>query len=232
MRSKDKAFTLIELLIVIAIIGILAAIAVPIFSDAQLRAMLARTVSDLRSLEVALEMYHTDNRVYPHRQLWLVDEQQLFYFPTQMRLRRLTTPTAYIAELPSDPFIDPKFENLKQLLSVYHSSDGTYGWTYNYWNKAPRHYHSHACLWGHKWRLYSWGPNRIDDWIGCEWSPWKPGLCPNQRSLVYQYRASNGLRSLGNVIQVGPIDEGASPAGASNLYRPVQADYCSIPRGI
>ena len=55
-----KAFTLIELLIVVAIIAILAAIAVPNFLEAQTRSKISRVRSDLRSLATALESYCVD----------------------------------------------------------------------------------------------------------------------------------------------------------------------------
>jgi len=56
-----KGFTLIELLIVVAIIGILAAIAVPNFLNAQVRARVARAESDIRTMEDAVLMYMLDN---------------------------------------------------------------------------------------------------------------------------------------------------------------------------
>ena len=92
--KKIKGFTLIELLIVVAIIGILAAIAVPNFLNAQIRAKVSRTMSDIRSLSTALEMYHTDHGDYPEgRATW-----QIF------GLNRLTAPIAYMSSVPLDPF--------------------------------------------------------------------------------------------------------------------------------
>lgn len=62
-----KAFTLIELLIVVAIIAILAAIAVPNFLEAQTRAKVARVLSDQRTYATALETYMIDHSTYfPH----------------------------------------------------------------------------------------------------------------------------------------------------------------------
>ncbi len=59
------AFTLIELLIVVAIIAILAAIAVPNFLEAQTRAKAARAKADLRTVTTALVTYKVDTNAYP-----------------------------------------------------------------------------------------------------------------------------------------------------------------------
>ena len=65
MRRKDKGFTLIELLIVVAIIGIIAAIAIPNLLNAIDRGKQKRTMADLRSIGTAIESYSIDNNVYP-----------------------------------------------------------------------------------------------------------------------------------------------------------------------
>jgi prepilin-type N-terminal cleavage/methylation domain-containing protein len=61
---KKKAFTLIELLIVVLIIAILAAIAVPNFLEAQVRSKVARAKADMRSVTIAIESYYADNNEY------------------------------------------------------------------------------------------------------------------------------------------------------------------------
>jgi prepilin-type N-terminal cleavage/methylation domain-containing protein len=62
---RQKAFTLIELLIVIAIILILVAIALPNFLEAQIRAKVARASGDMRTISIAMETYFLDFKIYP-----------------------------------------------------------------------------------------------------------------------------------------------------------------------
>ncbi|QXE92347.1 type IV pilin protein [Geomonas subterranea] len=65
LRS-NKGFTLIELLIVVAIIGILAAIAIPQFSAYRQKAYNSAALSDLKNSKTALESYYADNQKYPY----------------------------------------------------------------------------------------------------------------------------------------------------------------------
>jgi len=65
MRNR-KGFTLIELLIVVAIIGILAAIAIPQFSAYRAKAYNAAAQSDLKNAKTNLESYFADNQMYPN----------------------------------------------------------------------------------------------------------------------------------------------------------------------
>ncbi len=67
MKLSDiKGFTLIELLIVVAIIGILAAIAIPLVSSYRSKSYNAAAVSDLRNITIALETYYTENHLFPN----------------------------------------------------------------------------------------------------------------------------------------------------------------------
>lgn len=54
MRQYSKGFTLVELVVVIAIIGILAGIAIPYYTDAQATARGAKVVADMRTIQAAL----------------------------------------------------------------------------------------------------------------------------------------------------------------------------------
>jgi prepilin-type N-terminal cleavage/methylation domain-containing protein len=108
-RLHLKAFTLIELLIVVAIIAILAAIAVPNFLEAQVRSKVARAKTDMRSIATALEAYCVDTNQYPPDVTFFGWTMALPMDPVDPRvpllqLYRLTTPTAYMTSLPKAPF--------------------------------------------------------------------------------------------------------------------------------
>lgn len=62
---RTKGFTIVELLIVIVIIGILAAITIVAYNGIQGRARDSQRVSDIKTITKALEIYKTNNGVYP-----------------------------------------------------------------------------------------------------------------------------------------------------------------------
>ncbi len=95
-QTNYYAFTLIELLIVVAIIGILAAIAVPNFLNAMIKAKVSRASSELNSISQSYVMYRLDNNAYaPHTD----------GAPAQHRY--VTTPIAYLTTSVLDIFADP-----------------------------------------------------------------------------------------------------------------------------
>jgi type IV pilus assembly protein PilA len=63
-KKNEKGFTLIELMIVIAIIGILAAIAIPQFSAYRTRSYNSSAQSDVRNIATAQEAYYVDHSTY------------------------------------------------------------------------------------------------------------------------------------------------------------------------
>jgi prepilin-type N-terminal cleavage/methylation domain-containing protein len=71
LKSKDlsrfgpKGFTLVELLVIIAIIGILATVIIVSLASARARARDASKISDLTTVSSALQLYYADKHVYP-----------------------------------------------------------------------------------------------------------------------------------------------------------------------
>ncbi len=65
MPRRHRGFTLVEIMIVVVIIGLLAAIAIPAFQRVQRAAKTGRFVSDLRIFSQAFETYATENGAWP-----------------------------------------------------------------------------------------------------------------------------------------------------------------------
>ena len=64
-HRNQKGFTLIELMIVIAIIGILAAIAIPQFSKYRAKSYNTASLSDIKNVKTDLEAYYAEWDTYP-----------------------------------------------------------------------------------------------------------------------------------------------------------------------
>src|SRR6185295_16376583 len=65
MNRLTRGFTLIELLVVIAIIGILSSVVLASLNSARVKGRDARRISDIKQLQLALELYYDTNQSYP-----------------------------------------------------------------------------------------------------------------------------------------------------------------------
>lgn len=184
-----KAFTLIELLIVVAIIGILAAIAVPNFLNAQLRAKIAGTQSDLRTIFGAMQQYHLDNNSYhAHRD---GEGQQ---FP-------LTTPVPYL-----NGFIEDRFQDTFVVRGGGATSQAAgFSASFKYYHWIPRN--THTDLW----------PQRFHPEIDAAHRERNGGLIDGWGPAGVRggpiYDSTNGLLSLGGFFRRIPPGQAIHGAG-------------------
>ncbi|MFH1741420.1 MAG: prepilin-type N-terminal cleavage/methylation domain-containing protein [bacterium] len=184
VRSRS-GFTLIELLIVVAIIGILAAIAVPNFMNARIRASVSRAVADQRNISTALESYRLDNNHYPPASM----EDGVTRRRVIDRYASLTTPVTYMSSIPLDPFFNRPDAEVPALWG---------GPVYDYFERETSQLKT--APWGPDSRqmhaiylIHSFGPDgaNSDATIGSYYT-------------IIEYDISNGTTSNGDIVRWGP----------------------------
>lgn len=190
-------FTLIELLIVVAIIGILAAIAVPNFLNAQVRAKVAHIQAELRSLVTAIESYNLDRNGYPLDYVTLAAP-----IWNHHAFDALTTPIAYLASVPVDDFfeatsaVDFAGQGLIGTVEAEHTyfyhSDGWIGAAVRVNRVDPSDFAG-------KWIAFSVGPDRVYSYG--EWIFYRGDLSGGNPRV---YASSNGTVSAGDIAAWGP----------------------------
>jgi len=100
-RGAQAGFTLIEIMVVVVILGILAAVVVPRIMDRPDQARITKAAQDIRILENSLRLYRLDNFVYPTTEQGL---ESLVVRPTTPPEPRRWKEGGYVDRLPRDPW--------------------------------------------------------------------------------------------------------------------------------
>ncbi|MBI1389526.1 MAG: prepilin-type N-terminal cleavage/methylation domain-containing protein [bacterium] len=181
MRKTPYGFTLIELLIVVAIIGILAAIAVPNFLNAQMKAKVARVEAELRTISTAMEMYRADRGYYPSYN----NPKDLVPEPHFLPLR-LTTPVSYLSSLFNEVF---PAQNAPAGIPPQHE--------YHYFNKKQS-----PVIVTETYYAYNHKPEGSS--VPVEWFSFSHGPDQWDNEAEFPYDVSNGVVSAGDLVRFGP----------------------------
>lgn len=184
----QRAFTLIELLIVVAIILILIAIALPNFLEAQLRSKVARVLAEHRTVATAIEAYQTDFKRYPDynnpNDYTLFAGEAVVFLPVS-----LTTPIPYLNTLPTDVFRGNRtgMGNREPIYFYMNDYEVLYLGKHQAEGHVQQHYRSlTGASRGVQWTVWAFGPDKDDD-HGIRW-----------------YNPTNGTVSDGDFTLFGP----------------------------
>ena len=104
--NNQSGFTLIEIMVVVVILSILAAMIVPKIMDRPDQARIVKAQQDIRVLENALKLYKLDNRFYPSTDQGL---EALINRPADDPEPKRWKTGGYIDRLPLDPWDNPYF---------------------------------------------------------------------------------------------------------------------------
>ena len=103
-ERRQSGFTLLEVMVVIVILGILAALVVPRIVSRPDEARIIAAKQDIASLQQALKLYRLDNQRYPTTEQGL---QALLVKPTTTPIPANWKAGGYIERLPKDPWGSP-----------------------------------------------------------------------------------------------------------------------------
>lgn len=126
-NNYKSGFTIVELLIVIVVIAILAAITIAAFNGIQQRARDSARTSDIASIHKALELYRADNGIFPS-----VGTDNIGYNISSLSTALVPT---YIASIPNDP--NTSLTNYQYVRGT--AASGAYGIRISYETRTPCH---------------------------------------------------------------------------------------------
>lgn len=102
--SRVRGFTLIEIMVVVVILGILAAVVVPTIMSRPDEARIVKAKQDIRAMEAALNLYKLDNYNYPSTDQGL---EALVQKPSGSPEPKRYREEGYVKKLPVDPWQNP-----------------------------------------------------------------------------------------------------------------------------
>jgi general secretion pathway protein G len=123
--KKTLGFTLIEVMVVVVILGILAAIIVPRIMSRPEQARVVKAKQDISAIQNALDLYHLDSGSYTSTAQGL---QALVTKPTSPPIPANWNPGGYLKSLPMDPWGQPyQYSNDSGNIKVYSLGPGGKG---------------------------------------------------------------------------------------------------------